>query len=654
MSDYNNQDYSNQAQDLAKERASRAGRKTVDKIGSTTKKYVKKGTSKIANKLVALIGGPMGCGGLALMLIIVIIVVMICIILRPALYPATQAYPTPEGKCILNMFNSYAEGTYDEYAEKTQNLNEDSERDKYRNYYNQIISQPYHQYVLCGVWKTVVYEYLCNDYVRTDRDNGTLNTDGNIKGVKDYYDDYTQFYWENLDTTLSEYIAFRSCGVKKDEYVGRHIHWKYTNNLFKVCLSSFFDDDDNLIIADDDVRVTEPDTSSTQSTEATDENDVQTQREAIDKEIENLTKKIFKNLKSNMNSCVLYYQNNGDDLTLKICVEEYMAYTMLDSDSSLTMDDVTKKFDKEKSKLYDNMLNKIIVSSSSFYTLKGTSGNAAAMIQLARQQLGNTGHKYAKESKCWGQDLGDTPWCCIYIGWLMEQSGCYPSEVGWSASVPTWKSNADKKGIYQSASNYSPVAGDVFIEGNCKHVGLILEVYTDGTVLTSEGNASGDPNSSSKVCEYKRSLSDFTGYIIINNVSALLKSEKIDSNYLSKPYILSDTEREEIEKIVSGEFGNDYEGAVLIAQCIRDALTYGYADSPMTVRKQMRYDGYSSEITDNAKQAVRYVFDDGGMGVQHRILVMYATYITSEWHETQNFIVEIPCNGYSVRFFDYW
>ena len=621
------------------------GRKAGEKVAEESGRVI----TQIIGKVSATVGGSLGCSGLAMVLVVVIVVVMVCGFFQSANFPVSQVVPTPEAKCIIQMFESYVDETYDEVSEKELNLNEDSERDKYKSYYNQIIAQPYHQYVLCGLWKTVVYEYLCNDYERINISNGALNADGNVKNVSNYYEDFTQFYWEKQDITKNDMISFRSCGVKKDEYINRLIHWKYTNNLFKMCLSSFFDSSDKLITADN--GSTEP--SSTQATtNSQGSTESAQQRSSIDKEIKAITEKIFANLSAKMENCVVCYQSPAEDMTLKTRVEEYMAYLLLDSDSSYTQDYVVSIFDSKKPELYNNMQNKVISSSSGFYTLRGSTGNVSAMIQLARQQVGNTGHKYARESKCWGQELGNTPWCCIYLGWLIEQSGGYPSEVGWSASVVTWQKNAAEKGLYQSASNYDPVPGDIFIEGNCMHVGLIVETYNDGTVLTSEGNASNDPNSSSKVCEYRSQKSRFSGYIVINKVTSLLKASKIDSNYKGQVYNLSSSERTELERIVEGEFGCDYEGAVLIAQCLRDALVSGLADSPMTIRKQMGYDGYKYDVSDNARNAVRFIFDEGGVGVQHRIIYMYATYITSEWHETQEFIIEVPCLNYTVRFFD--
>lgn len=98
-----------------------------------------------------------------------------------------------------------------------------------------------------------------------------------------------------------------------------------------------------------------------------------------------------------------------------------------------------------------------------------------------------------------------------------------------------------------------------------------------------------------------------------------------------------------------GEFGTSYAGSVFIAQCIRDALVYGYCKNPMDLRKSsanggMGYDGYRENVNANAKNAVSYVFDNGGNAVQHRILVMctdeYYNAYPNNWHSTQNYITK--------------
>lgn len=145
----------------------------------------------------------------------------------------------------------------------------------------------------------------------------------------------------------------------------------------------------------------------------------------------------------------------------------------------------------------------------------------------------------------------------------------------------------------------------------------------------------------------------------VNSYLVKLPSGKADLNYKGKVYKLSAKERDYIEKIVMGEFGTSYAGAVFIAQCIRDALVYGYCKSPMDLRKSsanggMGYDGYNENVNANAKNAVAYVFDNGGNAVQHRMLVMctdeYYNAFPGNWHSTQKYVTKYE----NVLFFDYW
>lgn len=145
----------------------------------------------------------------------------------------------------------------------------------------------------------------------------------------------------------------------------------------------------------------------------------------------------------------------------------------------------------------------------------------------------------------------------------------------------------------------------------------------------------------------------------VNSFLIKLPSDKTDSSYKGKVYKLTTKERDYIEKIVMGEFGTSYAGSVFIAQCIRDALVYGYCKNPMDLRKSsanggMGYDGYNENVNSNAKNAVAYVFDNGGNAVQHRMLVMctdeYYNAFPGNWHSTQKYITKYE----NVMFFDYW
>lgn len=127
----------------------------------------------------------------------------------------------------------------------------------------------------------------------------------------------------------------------------------------------------------------------------------------------------------------------------------------------------------------------------------------------------------------------------------------------------------------------------------------------------------------------------------------LLDADNIDYGYIPKAISLSGDEREEITRIVMGEFGGGgFTGCALIAQCIRDAIdSYGY--SAMSIKSSMQYYGYNSYPSAECYEAVDWIFD-GNAAVQHRILVMNNS--SGGWHATQNFVVYYQ----GVWFYDMW
>lgn len=134
---------------------------------------------------------------------------------------------------------------------------------------------------------------------------------------------------------------------------------------------------------------------------------------------------------------------------------------------------------------------------------------------------------------------------------------------------------------------------------------------------------------------------------------ALLSIDNPDYGYYGQTYNLDYYSRMYIEAIVMREAGyQGYEGCALVAQCMRDALIYkGYNDVYSMV-EDMGYLGDTSLMpNEDVKNAVSFIFDNGGMAVQHRIYFYYAwTWTDSDWHETQNHIITYKDH----KFFDEW
>lgn len=133
--------------------------------------------------------------------------------------------------------------------------------------------------------------------------------------------------------------------------------------------------------------------------------------------------------------------------------------------------------------------------------------------------------------------------------------------------------------------------------------------------------------------EYKKSLQG----------DALLDISNPDVNYKGTSLSLSASDRDLLERLVMGEAGAEgYEGAALVAQCIRDTMVYKGYDSVEAVRQGCKYSGrIDREPNQNVKDAVAFIFDEGGYAVRHKVFYFYAyKWCKSSWHETQTFVVQ--------------
>lgn len=112
---------------------------------------------------------------------------------------------------------------------------------------------------------------------------------------------------------------------------------------------------------------------------------------------------------------------------------------------------------------------------------------------------------------------------------------------------------------------------------------------------------------------------------------------------ISQPprYELTDAERDTVERVVMAEAGGEcYEGQVLVAQCILNAAEK-LDQRPPEVFETLSYAGGRPEPTQSVKDAVAAVFDDGEIYINEPILYFYApARVTSEWHESQIFVIE--------------
>lgn len=106
-------------------------------------------------------------------------------------------------------------------------------------------------------------------------------------------------------------------------------------------------------------------------------------------------------------------------------------------------------------------------------------------------------------------------------------------------------------------------------------------------------------------------------------------------------FYLSASERDTVERVVMAESGGEsFEGQMLVAQCILNAAEKeGVQPSEAVVIYS--YTSNRPDPTQSVKDAVAAVFDRGEIYINEPILYFYApARVTSEWHESQIFVIE--------------
>lgn len=142
-------------------------------------------------------------------------------------------------------------------------------------------------------------------------------------------------------------------------------------------------------------------------------------------------------------------------------------------------------------------------------------------------------------------------------------------------------------------------------------------------------------------------------YSTTRTQGGLLDIQNPDPSYTGTAIRVTGADRDILERLVMGEAGNQgFEGAALVAQCIRDMYITGGFSSVESVRTNC---GYSGRLTTAPNQdvldAVSFIFDEGGYAVKHRILYFYnPAYSAGRFHESQNLIIQYK----NHKFFDRW
>lgn len=127
------------------------------------------------------------------------------------------------------------------------------------------------------------------------------------------------------------------------------------------------------------------------------------------------------------------------------------------------------------------------------------------------------------------------------------------------------------------------------------------------------------------------------------NIASARRSGSSEEVSSAIRYILSDADRDLIERVVMAESGNQpFEGQVAVASCIYNtAVAKGTSPAAVVQAKGQYASPYGGEVMGSVKQAVSVVFDEDKP--VEGIMYFYApAYGYSRWHENSlRFLMEI-------------
>ena len=107
-------------------------------------------------------------------------------------------------------------------------------------------------------------------------------------------------------------------------------------------------------------------------------------------------------------------------------------------------------------------------------------------------------------------------------------------------------------------------------------------------------------------------------------------------------YTLTVSERDIVERVVMAEAGGEgFDGQRLVAQCILNTAEAMDLRPDEVVLAPNQYASPAAEASQEVKEAVSAVFDDGDMVTDEPIRWFYAPkYVYSAWHESKEFVLE--------------
>ena len=132
----------------------------------------------------------------------------------------------------------------------------------------------------------------------------------------------------------------------------------------------------------------------------------------------------------------------------------------------------------------------------------------------------------------------------------------------------------------------------------------------------------------------------------LNSQGGLLEINNPDPEYTNKVVSINGNNRDNLERLVMGEAGGEgFEGAALVAQAIKDTMLLEDNYDVKWIKKEYKYSAsLNKEPNEDVINAVKFIFDDGGYVVKHRLIYFYAPrWVKNNWsrfHESQNFIIQ--------------
>ena len=330
-----------------------------------------------------------------------------------------------EAQEILYVFNSFCL------------TSDDDKKDDYYTIYKEIQDNGYAS-TLCAVWKTIVEDYYITNQIETwGQEHYKANTDvfdSPFEAV--YYENVAKFYLDEEDGVYKQ-KDFDPIDFKKNAYIGVSRHYHYINNAIKMCLDSLVDPETGHVYEKVDKVLQKYKAKHTGELKGKSSDEIRTlcRQDQITKVIHNLEGK-----KGLLKKCITYegnvIYNYGTDKEKSKYGKYNISGYLYDEDHNW---DINKKTYKLKNGVY------VQIFEYDEYFLTTSNGDANDICTLALGEVGNGGKKYWSGTKAWTGGADD--WCAIFLGWLLEQVGVSPSDVGWSASCSTWYNNAHSKHI---------------------------------------------------------------------------------------------------------------------------------------------------------------------------------------------------------------